>query len=72
MRINHVTDERYNVDRCDSTVQNLFCKDCLAKIYYDPCGSFLGPEKLYQYVLKAGKYVLSKYKIRKWLQRAES
>ena len=69
-----MTDERYNVDRCDSTVQNLFCKDCLAKIYYDPAnaGSFLGPEKLYRYVLKAGKYVLSKYKIRKWLQRAES
>ena len=49
-------------------------EDYLAKIYYDPvnAGSFSGPEKLYRYVRKAGKYVLSKYKIRKWLQRQEA
>ena len=29
-------------------------------------------EKLYRYVRKAGKYVLSKHKIRKGLQRAEA
>ena len=49
-------------------------EDYLAKIYYDPvnAGSFSGPEKLYRYVRKAGKYVLRKYKIRKWLQRQEA
>ena len=49
-------------------------EDYLAKIYYDPvnAGSFSGPEKLYRYVRKAGKYVFSKYKIRKWLQRQEA
>ena len=49
-------------------------EDYLAKIYYDPvnAGSFSGPEKLYRYVREAGKYVLSKYKIRKWLQRQEA
>ena len=42
-------------------------------VYYDPsnAGSFSGPDKLYRYVRKAGKYVISKYKIRKWLQRQE-
>ena len=54
--------------------RNMSWEDYLAKIYYDPvnAGSFSGPEKLYRYVRKAGKYVLSKYKIRKWLQRQEA
>lgn len=49
-------------------------EDYLAKIYYNPvnAGSFSGPEKLYRYVRQDGKYVLSKYKIRKWLQRQEA
>lgn len=49
-------------------------EDFLAKIYYDPvnAGSFFGPEKFYRYVRQGEKYVLSKYKIRKWLQRQEA
>lgn len=45
----------------------------LKKIYYDPASpaSFSGPDKLYRFVRKDGKFVLSKYKIRKWLQRQE-
>ena len=45
----------------------------LKKIYYDPSNpaSFSGPDKLYRFVRKDGKFVLSKYKIRKWLQRQE-
>jgi hypothetical protein len=41
--------------------------------YYDPSipVSFAGPDKLYRFVRKNGKFVLSKYKIRKWLQRQE-
>ena len=48
-------------------------EDYLTNIYYDPSNpaSFSGPDKLYRYVRKTGKYVLSKYKIRKWLQRQE-
>jgi hypothetical protein len=46
----------------------------LKKIYYDPSNpaSFSGPDKLHRFVRKDGKFVLSKYKIRKWLQRQES
>lgn len=49
-------------------------EDYLEQVYYNPvnAGSFSGPDKLYQYVRKQGKYVLSKYKIRKWLQRQEA
>lgn len=49
-------------------------EDYLAKIYYDPvnAGSFSGPEKLYRFVRQKGKYFLSKYKIRKCLQRQEA
>ena len=49
-------------------------EDYLQEIYYNPAnaGSFGGPDKLYRYVKKAGKYVISKYKIRKWLQRQEA
>lgn len=46
----------------------------LKAIYYDPskAGSFSGPDKLYRYVWKEGKYVISKQKIRKWLKRQEA
>ena len=45
----------------------------LKKIYYNPSNpaSFAGPDKLYRFVRKDGKFVVSKYKIRKWLQRQE-
>jgi len=45
----------------------------LKKMYYNPSipVSFAGPDKLYRFVRKNGKFVLSKYKIRKWLQRQE-
>ncbi|XP_033729515.1 uncharacterized protein LOC117318663 [Pecten maximus] len=48
-------------------------EDFLRDIYYDlaNAGSFSGPDKLYRYVRKDGKYVISKYKIRKLLQRKE-
>ncbi|KAK3099205.1 hypothetical protein FSP39_000987 [Pinctada imbricata] len=46
----------------------------LHDVYYNPAnaGSFSGPDKLYRHVRKAGKYVVSKYKIRKWLQRQDA
>ena len=46
----------------------------LKKIYYDPSNpaSFAGPDKLYRFMRKDGKFVLSKYKIRKWLQEPYS
>lgn len=46
----------------------------LKEIYYDPSNpaSFSGPDNLLQYVKKHGKYDISKYKIRKWLQSQES
>lgn len=46
----------------------------LQEIYYNPenAGSFSGPDKLFRYVRKDGKYVISKYKIRKWLQKQEA
>ena len=46
----------------------------LEEVYYNPlnAGSFSGPDKLFRYVKKEGKYVISKYKIRKWLQRQEA
>lgn len=45
----------------------------LSSIYHDPSSpaSFAGPDKLYRFVRQEGKFVLSKYKIRKWLQRQE-
>lgn len=48
-------------------------EDYLAKIYYDPsaAGSFTGVDKLFRYVQNEGKYNISKYKVRKWLQRQE-
>ncbi|XP_062619356.1 uncharacterized protein LOC134280919 [Saccostrea cucullata] len=48
-------------------------EDYLKKVYYDPstAGSFTGVDKLCRYVQKEGKYDISKYKVRKWLQRQE-
>ncbi len=45
----------------------------LKNIYYNSSNpaSFAGPDKLYRFVRKDGKFVLSKYKIKKWLQRQE-
>lgn len=45
----------------------------LKDIYSNPTkpASFSGPDKLYRFVKKDGKYDISKYKIRKWLQRQE-
>jgi hypothetical protein len=39
----------------------------LKKIYYNSSNpaSFAGPDKLYRFVIKDGKFVLSKYKIKK-------
>ena len=49
-------------------------EEYLKSIYYDPKhpGSFRGVEKLYQAVKRDGKYVLSRYKIKKWLQKQET
>lgn len=49
-------------------------EDYLKSIYYDPKhpGSFGGLEKLYRAVRREGKYVLSRSKIRKWLQKQET
>ena len=49
-------------------------KNYLQEVYYDPnnAGSFAGPDKLFRFVRKAGKYVISKYNIRKWLQNQEA
>ena len=46
----------------------------LKKIYYDSSNpaSFAGPDKIYRFVRKDGKFVLSKCKIKTWLQRQES
>jgi hypothetical protein len=46
----------------------------LNDIYYDPSNpaGFAGPDKLYRYVCQAGKFVIRRYKIRKWLQKQES
>ena len=46
----------------------------LHNIYYDPshAGSLAGVDKLYRAVRKEGKYVLSKAKIKKWLESQET
>lgn len=48
-------------------------EDYLKDIYFNPAkpASFSGPNKLFRFVQKDGKYTISKYKIRKWLQRQE-
>ena len=49
-------------------------EEYLKSIYYDPKhpGSFGGVEKLYRVVKRERKYVLSRYKIKKWLQKQET
>lgn len=43
----------------------------LKNIYYNPENPaiFSGPDKLYRFARKDGKFVISKNKIWKWLQR---
>ena len=45
----------------------------LKELYYNPknAASFSGPEKLHYFVKRDGKYDVSKYYIRKWLQQQE-
>jgi len=45
----------------------------LKDIYYNPANpaSFSGPDKLFHFVQKNGRYNLSKYKLRKWLSSQE-
>jgi transposase InsO family protein len=45
----------------------------LKDIYYNPANpaSFSGPNKLFHFVQKDGKYILSEYKLRKWLSSQE-
>jgi hypothetical protein len=45
-------------------------KDYKRWIFINPA-SFAGPDELNRFVRKDGKFVLSKYKIKKWLQRQE-
>lgn len=49
-------------------------EDYLEELYYNPeiAGSCSGPDKFFRYVRKDGKYVIGKYKIRKWLQKQEA
>ena len=49
-------------------------QEYLESIYYDPenAGSFSGPDKLYRYVQRQGKFDISKNNIEKWLLRQES
>jgi len=47
-------------------------EDYSQEIYPANPASFSGPDKLFRYARKAGKYVISKYKIKKWLQRQEA
>ena len=53
---------------------NMSWENYLKNIYYNPSNpaSLSGPDKLYQFVKKDGRYMLSKYRIRKWLQREEA
>ena len=49
-------------------------KTYLSTLYFDPKSpaSYLGPEKLYQYVKGQGQYTIGRHRIRKWLQDQES
>ena len=49
-------------------------KQYLSTLYFDTRSpaSYLGPEKLYQYVKSEGKFKIGRYRIRKWLQAQES
>ena len=48
-------------------------KNYLEEIYFDPqfSGSFVGPDKLYRFVKKDGKFSISRTNIRKWIQSQE-
>lgn len=48
-------------------------KEYLKSVYFDPSkpSSFTSPNKLFDYVKKDGKFDISKYRIRKWLQQQE-
>ena len=49
-------------------------KEYLSTLYFDPesPASYLGPEKLYQYVKSEGKFKIGRHRIRQWLQDQES
>jgi len=49
-------------------------EDYLKDVYFRPsnAGSFSGPDKLYRYVKKEGRYTISMSKIRQWLQEQET
>ena len=49
-------------------------KEYLSTLYFDPKSpaSYLGPEKLYQYVKSEGKVKIGRHRIRQWLQDQES
>ena len=48
-------------------------EEYLKSIYFNPAkpGSFTSPSKLYNFVQKDGKHNISKYQIRKWLNKQE-
>ena len=49
-------------------------KQYLSSLYFNPKSpaSYLGPEKLYQFVKSQGKYKIGRHRIRQWLQDQES
>ena len=49
-------------------------KQYLSSLYFNPksTASYLGPEKLYQFVKSQGKYKIGRHRIRQWLQDQES
>lgn len=61
------------LQRIGST-ENITLENYLKEIYYNPAnsGNFSGTDKLYRYVRKAMKYVISKHRIRQRLQRQEA
>ena len=48
-------------------------EEYLKSIYFNPAkpASFTSPSKLYNFIQKDGKYNISKYQIRKWLNKQE-
>ena len=49
-------------------------KQYLSSLYFNPNSpaSYLGPEKLYQFVKSQGKYKIGRHRVRQWLQDQES
>ena len=49
-------------------------KQYLSSLYFNPKSpaSYLGPEKLYQFVKSEGKFKIGRHRIRKWLQDQDS